>query len=288
MKSMTGFGWIDTQSDSVQMSIELKSYNNRYLDINVNLPHFMSPLEPELRAYLKEKIVRGRVELYVRVKELEEDLDVILDTGVVSAYKDAIGKIAEAAGIVENPQLSHFLTLDGVMKIVKKRDIDKYKTMLFKNLENVWIQYDEIRSREGDATWEDIMSNIDVLWKSQKIIKNREGGLEELIKTNIKDRFQQLLDDNIDESRVLAETAVLLMKYGIGEELSRLSTHLEQFCNTLHRKFPVAKKLDFLCQEMNREINTIGSKSNILEISQAVIEAKDAIEKIREQLRNVE
>ncbi len=288
MKSMTGYGWVDTQNESVQMSVELKSYNNRYLDININLPHFLSPLEPELRAYLKEKITRGRVELYVRVKELEEDLDVILDAGVVTAYKDALSQIAKAADLDETPRLSHFLHLDGVMKIVKKRDIDKYRTMLYQNLDKVWVQYDELRTREGDATWEDIMSNIDVLWKSQKIIQNREGSLEDLIKNNIKERFQQLLDDKIDENRVLAETAVLLMKYGIGEELSRLSNHLEQFCNTLHKNFPVAKKLDFLCQEMNREINTIGSKSNILEISQSVIEAKDAVEKIREQLRNVE
>jgi len=288
MKSMTGYGWIDNQNESVQMSVELKSYNNRYLDINVNLPSFMSPLEPELRAYLKEKIVRGRVELYIRVKELEEDLDVILDTEVVSAYKKALLQIAEAAELDEKPRLSHFLHLDGVMKIVKKRDIDKYKTMLFKNLDEVWVQYNDSRIKEGDATWEDIMSNIDIIWKSEKIIKNREEELEDLIKSNIKERFQQLLDDNIDENRVLSETAMLLMKYGIAEELSRLNSHLEQFCNTLHRKQPVAKKLDFLCQEMNREINTIGSKSNLLEISQAVIEAKEAVEKIREQLRNVE
>ncbi len=288
MKSMTGYGWIDTQNESLQMSVELKSYNNRYLDININLPPFMSLLEPELRAYIKEKIVRGRVELYVRVKELEEDLDVILDTGAVAAYKKAFGQIAEAAGLDEKPSLSHFLNLDGVMKVVKKRDIDKFKSMLFRNLDEVWVQYDDIRTREGDATWEDIMSNIDIIWKSQKIIQNREAGLEDLIKNNIKDRFQQLIDDKIDENRILAETAILLMKYGIGEELSRLSSHLEQFCNTLHRKQPVAKKLDFLCQEMNREINTIGSKSNLLEISQAVIEAKEAVEKIREQLRNVE
>ncbi|MEA1910746.1 MAG: YicC/YloC family endoribonuclease, partial [Spirochaetota bacterium] len=243
MKSMTGYGWIDTQNESVQMSVELKSYNNRYLDINVNLPPFMSPLEPELRVYLKDKIVRGRVELYIRVKELEEDLDVILDTNVVSAYKKALVQITELAELDEKPRLSHFLHLDGVMKVVKKRDIDKYKSMVFKNLDEVWIQYNESRLKEGDATWEDIMSNIDIIWKSQKIIQNRESGLEELIKKNIKERFQQLIDENIDENRILTETAILLMKYGIGEELSRLSSHLEQFCNTLHRKQPVAKKL---------------------------------------------
>ena len=288
MKSMTSYGWVDTQNESLQMSIELKSYNNRYLDININLPHFLSPLEPELRIYLKDKIVRGRVELYVRVKELEEDLDVIMDKGVVTAYKEGLLQIAEAAGLEDKPRLSHFLHLEGVIKVVKNRDIEKYRNLLFQNLDKVWIQYDDLRTKEGSATWEDIMSNIDIIWKAQKIIQNKEKGLEDLIKNNIKERFQQLLDDNIDENRILTETALLLMKYGIGEELSRLSSHLEQFCNTLHRNQPVAKKLDFICQEMNREINTIGSKSNILEISQAVIEAKEAVEKIREQLRNVE
>ncbi len=288
MKSMTGYGWIDFQDQSRQITIELKSYNNRYLDININVPHFLSPLEPELRSYLKEKIARGRVELYIRVKELEEDLEVILDTGVITEYKKALQKISDAAGLEEKPRLAHFLHLEGIMKVVKKRDMDEYRSMIFKNIEEVWTQYDEIRTTEGDSTWEDIMSNIDILWKAKKIIKNRENSLEDLIKNNIRERFQQLIDDKIDENRVLAETAILLMKYGIGEELARLSNHLEQFCNTLHRKYPVAKKLDFLCQEMNREINTIGSKSNLLEISQAVIEAKDAVEKIREQLRNVE
>ncbi|MCD6396988.1 MAG: YicC family protein [Spirochaetaceae bacterium] len=288
MRSMTGYGWIDTQNEKVQMTIELKSYNNRYLDININLPPFLSPLEPDLRSYLKNKINRGRVELYIRVKELEDDLEVILDKNVVTAYKKALLQIAESAEIDESPRLSHFLHLDGVMKIIKKRDIKIFQKMIYSNFDKVWTQYDELRVKEGEATWEDIMSNIDILWKSKKIIKSHEKTLEELIKNNIKERFRQLLEEKIDENRVLTETALLLMKYGIGEELARLANHIEQFCNTLHRDVPVAKKLDFLCQEMNREINTIGSKSTILEISQAVIEAKDAVEKIREQLRNVE
>ncbi|HDQ13193.1 MAG TPA: DUF1732 domain-containing protein, partial [Sediminispirochaeta sp.] len=132
------------------------------------------------------------------------------------------------------------------------------------------------------------LQNIESLTATLETIESHSDALEGQIKNDLTRRFQELVADNYDENRILAETAVLLMKYSIGEETVRMRSHIEQFRRYMGEKTGVGKKLDFICQELNREINTIGSKSNIVEINQAVVEAKDALEKIREQLRNVE
>ncbi len=288
MKSMTGYGWSEFQNEKLHLLTEIKSYNNKYLDLNINIPPFLNRLDAELRKILKEKISRGRVELTIRIKELEEKLEVVVDISAVKAYREALLTLAQAADLEETPHISSFLNLEGVMKTLKIRDIDMYKNLIITELHSAFKEYDQARTREGAETLKDILSNLEILIRVLETIKQNEKKLEVILKNNIITRYKEMIKDEPDEHKVLAEAAMLLMKYGIAEEINRLESHFRQFRQIAGEKEPVAKKLDFLCQEIQREINTIGSKNILLEISQAVVYAKDSLEKIREQLRNVE
>jgi uncharacterized protein (TIGR00255 family) len=266
----------------------LKSYNNRYLDIAVNLPPFLSPLEPAVRSYLKEHVQRGRVELSVRVKELEEDIKVHLDTAAAMEYGEALKRLCETLHLEEEPKLSHLLSVEGIFKAVKERNLEWFEQLLMKELEEAGKEFEETRRREGEDMRRDIEKNIHLLRGLAGTIEKHADRMEAQLREDMASRLREIVGENYDENRILSETAVLLMKYSIGEETVRMNSHLDHFEQNLGLADPVGKKLDFICQELNREINTIGSKSSIVEINHAVVQGKDALEKIREQLRNVE
>ncbi len=288
MISMTGYSYREYQDEQVNLSLELKSYNNRYLDIIINAPPFLTPLEPALRTFIKSKIVRGRVELSLRVKELEEDLKVYIDQTAAKEYAAALRRLSETVDLDEEPRLSHFLRLEGVIKPVKNRDLDWFEKLVMQEMEAATKEFMKTRASEGEATEKDVRMLLQTLEGNLATIEAHSAKLEEYIKSELTEKVREMVGENYDENRILSETAVMLMKYSVGEETVRLRSHLEQFEKYMHQTGGIGKKLDFICQEMHREINTIGSKSNIIAINQAVVEAKDALEKIREQLRNVE
>ena len=285
---MTGYGYREVSDSTVSFSVEIKSYNNRYLDIIVNLPPFLSPLEPRIRELLGKRVNRGRVETTVRLRELTEDTRIYLDRNAVQGYIHVLHELIGEAGLKDDIRLSHLLRLDGVLRTEKSRNIDELWEKILPQFEEAYKDFEEARNSEGTFTKQDILEKIAIVEDVVRQIKTHGEALEERITEGIRERFHQVLGNKIDEDRVLAETAVLLVKYSINEELSRLSGHLSVFREIAEKPGLVGKKLDFLCQELNREINTIGSKSMIMEINQRVVDAKDALENIREQLRNVE
>ena len=288
MKSMTGYGLAEIHNDEISASVEIKSYNNRYLDIVINLPPFLSGLEMPVREYLSERCRRGRLEVALRYKEFNAELTVSLNKEAVKAYWNAAKESAGLLGIKAEPDLGMILSLEGVLETERIRDAEKALNVIMPLLEKTFDQFDADRRREGDHTCKDILSYIEALENSRNLIALRSDEMEGILKNNIKQRFEELLGDKIDENRILAETAVLLLKYTISEELSRLDAHLKEFRCEAERNQSPGKKLDFICQEINREINTIGSKSVIVEVSRETVNMKDALENIREQLRNVE
>ena len=288
MKSMTGYGYAEYQDEKIHLILEMKSYNNRYLDIIINQPVFLNALEPEIRKVISDNSERGRVEVYLRVRELEEDVVFHLDKSAASAYAESLRSLADAAGLDENISLSHLLSFEGILKTEKNRDIDQYRDKIMPLLETCMKQWEASRCKEGVETAENIKSHLDVIYEAAELFKRNAAGMEENIKINIKNKFTDVLGDEIDEQRVLAETAVLLVKYSISEEIARLKGHLDSFSEAAGSGEAVGKKLDFICQEINREVNTIGSKSFMMEVNQTVVEVKDSLENIREQLRNVE
>ncbi len=288
MKSMTGYGFSEHKDEKMHLSVEVKSYNNRYLDLFINLPQHLSRLEPKMRELLSEKIERGRVEVYCKMREFEEDPQVYLDHNTAQRYTAVLKELKQVTGVRGMPRLSHLIRMEGVLKSDKEVDLEALGGTLLTLTTRSLEAFEQTRVREGQKTKQDIASQIEILRESVASIESYSGELEEKIMNNLKERFTQLLGEGVDESRVYAETAVLLVKYSISEELQRLHAHIESFRELLDSEDAVGKKLDFICQELNREINTIGSKSVILDINKAVIDSKDAIEKMREQLRNVE
>jgi uncharacterized protein (TIGR00255 family) len=288
MKSMTGFGYSELKNDSYHMTTEIRSYNNRYLDIFVNLPSFLTVLEQPIREYAAERVCRGRVEITVKVRELQENIEVILDERTVRTFVQALGRLAEIAEVDKRVFLSQLLQMEGAVKMEKNRDTDAFWSVLKPELEAAFDGYEETRKREGSLTKDNIVVFLDVIASGVEKISGFAGEIEDRIRENLLSRFNEVMAGKVDEDRVLTETAVMLVKYGINEELERLRGHIDAFQREIEATGPCGKKLDFLCQELNREINTIGSKSFIFEVNQYVVQIKDAIEKMREQLRNIE
>jgi uncharacterized protein (TIGR00255 family) len=288
MKSMTGFGFSEQQDEKTHISLDLKSYNNRYLDIITNIPSILNPLEPKIREWLSERIQRGRVEISIRFRELEENLSVILDKNVVEEYTEVLNQMLKISGIKEELSLSHLLSMDGIIKTDKKRDLTEIWEKLQPMLSAAFRDYDNNRIKEGENTEKDIANQIEVLRENLAFVETKVPEIEQQIKQTLGDKFRDITGDVIEETRLLAETAMYLVKYDINEEIIRMKSHLDRFREISADEDSAGKKLDFLCQELNREINTIGSKSPVVEVHQSVVTMKDALEKIREQLRNVE
>jgi len=288
MTSMTGFGHGEHRDSRVQMVLEVRSYNNRFLELFINLPYSIKQLEPRVREYLSSRIQRGKIEFYLSLTELEDSSDVVVDHARVRTYAAAIEELRRTAGIRERPTLAHLIGLEGVLKTVSRKDPEALWALVVPLLDKVFADFDASRIVEGRKTEQDIRRCAADIRERMAVIETKVPEIEVKIKTGLRERFRELLGDGVDESRILAETAVQLIRGDINEEVQRTKAHLESLQESLGMSGPQGKRLDFVCQEIGREINTIGSKSMLIEIDQAVIAVKDSLEKIREQLRNVE
>ncbi|MDR1836082.1 MAG: YicC family protein [Treponema sp.] len=287
MISMTGYAYREKTGD-FSVSVEIKSCNNRYLEIYVNLPSWLSTLEMRIREHIASVCGRGKVEVFIRIREHNAPINISVNTKAARAYFNVINNLAGELGFDEKPTLATLIEMEGVLEIEKNRDDELYWREIEPLLKEAVQAFAAEREREGKHTEKDIIANLEKIETSLKIIASFVPILEQTIKENIRARFVDLLGKQIDENRILAETAVLLLKYTVSEEISRLTSHLNEFKAETDRNPRLGKKLDFLCQEMNREINTIGSKSVIIEVSGEVVRMKEALENIREQLRNIE
>jgi uncharacterized protein (TIGR00255 family) len=285
---MTGYAYCEKTGQDFSVSVEIKGCNSRYLDIYVNLPSWLSVLENKIREKISSVCVRGKVETAICIREHNVPVNISVNSNAAKAYYEAINVLANELQIDEKPGLTSLLKLDGVLEVEKNRDAEKYWQEIEPLLNEANASFCAEREREGKNTQDDILSNLEIIESSVKKVSSFAPVIENGIKENIKARFTELLGNQIDENRILAETASLLLKYTISEEISRLGSHLNQFKVETEKNSKPGKKLDFLCQEINREVNTIGSKSAIIEVSGEVVRMKEALENIREQLRNVE
>ncbi|AHC16073.1 YicC/YloC family endoribonuclease [Salinispira pacifica] len=286
--SMTGYASREYSSENLTLSIEIKGYNNRYLDPQISLPSTLGRLEQELRDELKTHISRGRVEVYLRLQSGAEQTRVRIDDSQAEALVDAMNQLKRRYRLKNRPSLSDLMAFDGIIKLEKQRDQEDVLPIIRSTFSQALTEFNESRQREGESTARDIMEQLQRFGNSFQVIRNEESRIESHINTQLRSRFQEVLGDRIEEDRILTELASLLVKHSINEEISRLQAHIQQFTDEFNRGGAVGKRLDFLCQEMNRETNTIGSKNLLKEISAAVIDMKDALENIREQLRNIE
>ena len=289
MNSMTGYGYKEISNENYFLSVEIKSWNSRFLDLSVYLPSFLGRLEKSIREKCGAKILRGKVDLSIKLKEKNADISVVVDENAAKAYSDAIKNIANSLNLSKDDiPLSLIVNQEGVLSVQKNTDFDKYWLMIEPVLDSALAEFLEDRNREGQNLKADLLEKLEKIQESEIVFKTWIPKMESLFKENLQTRFQELLGENYDQQRVFTEIAALLVKYTINEEVVRLQSHIDALKSEISENPAPGRKIDFICQEMNREINTIGSKNQFIEVGQAVINAKDALENIREQAKNVE
>ena len=288
MISMTGYGYNEVSYETAIVSVEIKSVNSRFLDLTINLPPFLNSIESYFRNKISQNITRGKVDVFIRVKELESDAQIYADTKMAKSYYDAIKEVAIATGYDEKSiPLSLILEQNGVLNSNKSYDVEKYQSMIDPIFDNALNQFVKDANREGENLLVDLKSKLLELETCADFFKKWQPKMENVFKEIITAKFNDLLKDNVDENRIMTEVAAMLVKYTINEEIVRLQSHIKAMKDELENNPYPGKKIDFICQEMNREINTIGSKNQFAEVGAMVIKAKDSLENIREQSKNI-
>lgn len=289
MNSMTGYGFKETIVENTQISVEIKSVNNRFLDLNVNIPSFLNPLEAKIRKIVSSKIVRGKIDLTIRVKDMNSTAKVNPDPAAALMYRDAIANVSEALGYpAASIPLSLIVSQDGVLNITHEYDAEVYWSKIEPVFNEVFEQFVSDREREGENLKVDLLKKLDILDNCASFFREWQPKMEQKFREQITTRFNELLGDSADQNRIMTEVASMMIKYTINEEIIRLHSHLSAMRNEFLQNPIPGKRIDFICQEANREINTIGSKNQFTEVGEMVINAKDALENIREQSKNVE
>ncbi|MBQ3688074.1 MAG: YicC family protein [Treponema sp.] len=289
MNSMTGYGYTERIDGSTEISVEFRSVNSRFLDLNITIPSFMNPLELDIRQRVSAKIARGKLDLTIRLHENNAAAVVTADTDAAVKYRDEIAKIAAALGkSADDIPLSLIIAQEGVLNISHRYDPQVYWQKVEPVFNEAFTQFLESRTREGAKLEADLLAKLDTLDSCAASFRAFQPEMEGRFKETITAKFRELVGDRIDENKILEETAAMLIKYTINEEIVRLSSHLEALRHEIQHNPVPGKRLDFFCQEANREVNTIGSKNQFAKVSQLVVTAKDALENIREQAKNVE
>ncbi len=288
MRSMTGYGRCQKQADAWEVTVELRAVNHRYLDVAMRLPRNLLFLEDGVRKGLSS-LVRGHVEVYITVKQLEGASRLVEpDTALAASYMAAAKAICAATGAADDLTVSRLMQLEGVMNLTEAAmDEAAVSALCAETLTGAMAQLDDMRLREGESLRADLSEHLDnVAALREKVVAYAPQVIEEY-RQRLTDRLAKLPIDPVDPARLAQEVALMADKCAIDEELSRLQSHISQLRRYLEMQEETGKKMDFLIQEMNRETNTIGSKCSDAAIAQCVVDMKSEIEKLREQIQNV-
>jgi len=293
IRSMTGFGRAQAAGEKVVVSVEVRSVNHRHLDVSIKLPRLAASLEGEARRVIQERVQRGRIDVAVGVGAVagETVQQVTVDVPLARAYIEASRRLADGLAIADGLPLAWVLDRPGVVRIEEPEPpaAGVLWPILEEALARALDELVERRETEGEALAAALRELHEALVREIERIVSRVPRAAGRRQGRFEERLRALLGVHpIDESRVLTEVAIWAEKTDIGEELTRLQAHLEQFALMLKDGGPVGRPLDFLIQEMNREINTVASKADDLELSQSAITAKGLLEKVREQVQNLE
>ncbi len=291
MLSMTGYGRGEYKDGGVELCVEVKTVNNRYLDVAVRAPRIFTAFEDVIRSAVREKLTRGHADVFVSFSDKRrKERTIYLDEGAAQAYAEAARKIHSLFPDAENDfSVTNILRFPDVISQDEVSSADEeclnaLKTALSSALDNL----NAMRSAEGEKLEKDMLSRVDVIDGDVKEIEKRAPAVVENYKSKLDAKIRKILESTeIDEARILTEVALFADKSNIDEEITRLHSHISQFKEICKEKL-VGRKLDFLVQEFNRETNTICSKSNDTAITKIALAMKNEIEKIREQVQNVE
>jgi uncharacterized protein (TIGR00255 family) len=291
VNSMTGYGRGEAEGEGKQITVELKSVNHRYLETVVRLPRQYNSLEEKIKRVIGEKVSRGRVEVYLNFAETGEKKRFIkVDKDLALAYDNTLEDLAKTLDISYSRDLYRLVSMPDVMSVEDtQEDLDAIWAVCNNALLIALTAFIEMRGQEGTRLQEDLIHRIDKIAQCIKEIEVRQPKVVKDYQEKLHQRLAELLVEiPVDENRMANEVASFADRISITEELVRLHSHLVQFKASLNLKEPIGRKLDFLLQELNREINTTGSKANDMEIARIVVEVKSELEKIREQVQNLE
>lgn len=291
IRSMTGFGRGESQGNSREFSVEIKTINHRYSDVFIKMPRQLSFLEDRVRDRVNKAVSRGKIDVYISFDDYNEEAKtILLDEGMVKAYIHATELLRDKYGLKDDISVSLVAKFPDIMKVEKNEaDEGELWELLKTALENALASLVSMREIEGQELKKSILEKAGLIEGTVKEISLRAPEVVKEYKQRLESRIKELLDQQtIDENRMATEVAFFADRCSIDEELVRLGSHIGQFREIMSSGQPVGRKLDFLMQEMNRETNTIGSKANDLIITRHVVDIKSELEKIREQIQNIE
>ncbi|MBX9135853.1 MULTISPECIES: YicC/YloC family endoribonuclease [unclassified Clostridium] len=292
IRSMTSFGRSSSEEGKKRFfTVEMKSVNSRYLDVNIRMPKTLISLEEEIRKMISNSLNRGKVDVFINLKNYNDGSGVPkVDINLAKGYFDCLKEIEEKLGIKNDVSVMQIARFPEVITVVEEED----------KIEEIWEEIKPLikdcldmmvamREVEGNKLKEDILSKISVIEQLVSKVEEFADTIPKAFKVKLEERLKELLGNvDIDENRVAMEVCMLADKATIDEEIIRLRSHINQVRETLNLNEPVGRKLDFIVQEMNRETNTIGSKSSDIQMTNIVIDIKNILEKIREQVQNIE
>ena len=298
LKSMTGFGRGQYEDENFSITVEMKTVNHRYNEVAIRLPRFLNPLEDKIRKTILKTVNRGRIDVFINADyTTSENCTLKVDKNLAAAYHKALQEVGVAIGLEE----LNINSAQEVMYLSRCQDVINVKEGFF-DVETVWHKVEQavnealknlvaMRETEGGNIYGDFIYRADLIAEKLTQIEARSPMVVEEYQAKLTDRLNNLLADHnitVEPERLLQEVAIFADRASITEEIVRLKSHIKQFKNIINSDQPVGRKLDFLIQEFNREANTIASKANDYTLAQIVVEIKAEIEKIREQIQNIE
>ena len=290
-RSMTGFGRAQLDTDKFIISVEMKSVNHRYFELYSRIPRAYGFLEEKIKGYLQGRIARGKVECSVAIEALDtDDVVVRVNHSLARAYIDAINELATTYDLRNDLSVTSLTRYGDIFSVHKEEtDEDELWNAVKGVLEAATDRFLEMRGREGLKLRDDICGRADTILDMVSFIEERSPQTVEEYNMKMRQRIRDLIEDaNVDEQRLLTEAAIYADKVAVDEETVRLRSHIEQLKAMFQDEAAVGRKMDFLVQEINREANTIGSKASDIEITKRVLSIKAEVEKIREQVQNIE
>ena len=292
IRSMTGFGRGTFANDEREYIVEIKSVNHKYADVNIKMPYVLIFLEDKIKKHILEKVARGKIDVSITFNNNSNiGKKITLNQKMAKVYISELKKMAEENNIIDDISIMKVSRLPDVLNVVQDDNTDLFWNELVIAIDEALTGFIQTKEKEGTKLAEDMQIRLDNVFQNISKISEYSSGLIEQYVVKLGDRIKEMLQtDIVDEARIAQEVVIYADKTSIEEEVTRLKSHIAQFKELLNTKdiVKVGKKLDFIIQEMNRETNTIGSKSNCLEITNLVIEIKTELEDIREQVQNIE
>ena len=291
IKSMTGFGRCEFTDEKRKFTVELKSVNHRYLDVNIKMPKKLNFFESSIRALLKEYIERGKVDVYITYEDyMEDNYALKYNSALAAQYLDYLNRMAEEFGLENDIRVSNLSRYPDVL-VMEEQDVDEKELWdgLERALRGACEQFVASRIKEGESLKVDLIDKLDHMISYVDFIEKRSPQIMEEYRKRLEDKIKEILGDRqMDDGRIATEVTIYADKVCVDEETVRLRSHINTTKDTLLEGGSIGRKLDFIAQEMNREANTILSKANNIEISDTGINLKTSIEKVREQIQNIE